>query len=64
MKRTIYLRGEIEKSLDIIFEYLKSVGDIPANATEIGEYRAQCVSFAVRYAVAGIASEVPEVTHG
>ena len=63
MKRTIYLRGEIEKSLDIIFEYLKSIGDIPANATEIGEYRAQCINFAVRYTIGGLSDELPAVRH-
>lgn len=57
----IYLKGEIEKSLSIIFEYLKSIGDIPANATEIGEYRAQCIGFAVHYTLGGIAEELPEL---
>lgn len=60
----IYLRGEIEKSLDIIFQYLKSIGDIPTNATEIGEYRAQCIGFAVRYLVADIQDLPREVKHG
>lgn len=64
MRYNIYLRPEIEESLHTVFEYLKLLGDIPVNATEIGEYRAQCISFAVRYLVADIQDKPREVKYG
>lgn len=57
MKRTIYLKADAENALLYIFDYLRVKGDIPANATDIGEYRAQCISFAINYTVGGLAVE-------
>lgn len=48
----IYLKQEAEDNLQVIFEHLKMAGEIPANATEIGEYRAQCISYALGYTAA------------
>lgn len=47
MRYSVYLRSDAENGLHYIFEYLKAKGDIPANATEIGEYRAQCITYAI-----------------
>lgn len=46
----IYLKKEADDNLNTIFEHLKKVGEIPANASEIGDYRAQCISYALEYA--------------
>ena len=56
----IYLRPLTDHLLNVIFEYLKHIGQIPAAATEIGGYRAQCISFAIGSAVQSIMKDAPE----
>lgn len=54
MKYSLYLKENAERNLETIFEYLKRAGDIPKNAVSIGDYRAQCITFAIHYTVADL----------
>jgi hypothetical protein len=58
--RTLYLRDETERELEVIFNHIKSLGDIPSNATDIGKYRAQCVAFAIRHTVNDLLPRTPK----
>lgn len=41
-----------------IFAFLKVTGEIPANATDIGKYRAQCITYALHHTVIGFAPDL------
>jgi len=57
MRHNIYLRQPAEDGLRAIFDYLKWQGEIPANAADIGQYKAVCITFAINYTLGGIEAE-------
>lgn len=60
-RHSVYMNDTAENLLLIVFEYLKRVGQIPALATEIGDYRAQCIRFAISYTIGGLAADEPDL---
>lgn len=57
----IYLNQNLEAALVAVFEYLKARGEIPANATDIGPYRAQVIGYTLKQVVEEIQPRDVEV---
>lgn len=58
--RTIYLNKNAEADFAALFEHLKQVGDIPANADDPGPYRAQVIAYALQRALEAIWRDEPD----
>lgn len=61
MRHNIYLKQPAEDGMKAIFDYLQKLGDIPANATEIGQYKAQIITFAINCTLGSIAEDAAEL---
>ena len=57
---TVYFNKDVEANFTALFEHLKQVGDIPANADDPGPYRAQVIAYALQRALEAIQRDEPD----
>lgn len=51
---TVYFNKDVEANFAALFEHMKRIGDIPANADDPGPYKAQVIAYALQQALEAI----------